>query len=267
MNSDSNLRYRLYRIDPPYAALEPLISPGLFPPAHLPRASVLGIEFPGPAPEDRDAGALVRELRKRFHAASLIMIAPGEGADPGLLRLAFRAERLRLRAVLPKGSVPLAVLRPTITAPADLGSDVVEWLLLRGAPLSPHLQHLVRELLTIPVHDGTVTGVLRRIGASESGTRSRFQKKHLPSPRAWCGLARGLRTALRIQGAPDLALKGIAGSLGYRDHTALSKQVRLTFRIQPSEIRGTLGWEWLLDRWWNLRASEVRCAHTAEFAP
>jgi hypothetical protein len=127
--------------------------------------------------------------------------------------------------------------------------------MLRGAPLSPHLQHLVRELLSITTDHGTVGEVLRRIGASESGTRSRFQKKRLPPPRAWCGLARGLRTALSIQGAPDAALTRIAGALGYRDHTALSKQVRLVFAVQPSEIRGTLGWEWLLDRWWSIRAA------------
>jgi AraC-like DNA-binding protein len=37
--------------------------------------------------------------------------------------------------------------------------------------------------------------------------------------------------------------------LGYSDHSALSHQLRRLFGMSASQVRGLLGWEWLLDRW------------------
>jgi hypothetical protein len=47
----------------------------------------------------------------------------------------------------------------------------------------------------------------------------------------------------------------VARRLRFADHSALAHLLRRSLGVTSQEIRGTLGWEWLLDRW--LRSSRT----------
>src|SRR5690606_20083178 len=91
--------------------------------------------------------------------------------------------------------------------------------------------------------------LLQSMGAAESSTRFRFRKKGLPAPSRWLQAARGLHAALRIQLEPEKSILAHACALGYADHSALCHQMKRMFGTTPAAVRGTLGWEWLLERW------------------
>ena len=61
--------------------------------------------------------------------------------------------------------------------------------------------------------------------------------------------AEALRAALRLQAHAGASLMVLAVECGYSDHSSLSRQCLRLFGVRPGAIRGTLGWEWLLDRW------------------
>jgi AraC-like DNA-binding protein len=62
-------------------------------------------------------------------------------------------------------------------------------------------------------------------------------------------MARALNHALRIQARPEARLTLLAMEAGYSDHSGLTRQLIRMFGVTPVGIRGTLGWEWLADRW------------------
>lgn len=75
----------------------------------------------------------------------------------------------------------------------------------------------------------------------------------LPSAqRIWIRAGRALRSALMLQvegfngpGASDLH---VAHSVGYADGRSMNRALRRLFGVSGNEIRGTVGWEWLLWR-------------------
>lgn len=140
-------------------------------------------------------------------------------------------------------------LRPILTCPDDLGDDVVEWLALRGRTLAPVSAALVRQVVGQAHRFGQLGHLLAAMGESERTARHRLHGHGLPPPSAWYQMARALHGALRIQARPDAALAALALELGYADRSGLSWQLTRAFGVTPVAVRGTLGWEWLLDRW------------------
>lgn len=166
-----------------------------------------------------------------------------------LLHLAGRVSGLHVRALLAPGEPLAESLRGSLTNPDDVPAHIVEWLTLRGVSCGPVLAHLVQQIFTLGGRHAEVADLLRAIGEPETSARFRFRKRGLPSPRRWLQAVRALRIAMRIQAEPRLSLAHIALELGYGDHSALSQAVMRSFRVRPGRLRGTLGWEWLLDRW------------------
>ncbi|HEX6039377.1 MAG TPA: hypothetical protein VFZ20_15100, partial [Longimicrobium sp.] len=169
--------------------------------------------------------------------------------DAATLRLAQRAAHLRVRAVVAVHEPLADTLRPILTHPDDLGDDVLEWLALRGRPLAPAPAAIVRRVMGRADRREPLRELLEAMGESERTARHRMRVDGLPPPSAWHQVARALHAALRIQAQPDAALAPLALALGYADRSGLSWQLTRTFGVTPVAVRGTLGWEWLLDRW------------------
>jgi AraC-like DNA-binding protein len=190
---------------------------------------------------------VVVAARNRFPTAPAILRVPEVTVDT--VRLAQRAVRLRVRAVV-SASKPLGeVLRPVLTQPDDLGDDLAEWMALRGRPLPPMVADVVRHLVGQAHRFAQLTDLLARLGQPERTTRQRFQGSRLPPPSAWHQMARALHCAFRIQAQPDARLAMLALELGYSDPSGLTRHLTRTFGLTPRAVRGTLGWEWLVDRW------------------
>ena len=237
----------LHWTSPPYREARPLPPAAGAAPWHLPRGTVLVLDA-GATPADLlllpDA---VTDARRRFIGAALVVrVAELTAATMGL---AQRAARLRVRAVIGPGEPSDEVLRPALTRPDDLGDDVVEWLALRGRPLSPVVAGLARQVVGQAHRFAQLGDLFAPLGESERTARHRFRGKGLPPPSAWHQAGRALHAALRIQAEPQARLSALALELGYADHSGFSRQLTRAFGVTPAAVRGTLGWEWLMERW------------------
>ncbi|HEX2081297.1 MAG TPA: helix-turn-helix domain-containing protein [Longimicrobium sp.] len=237
-------RATLLHAHPPYTHLHAM-RPGR---AAIP-AACFGSVFAMPLGAGRDEAADASLLRLRAGLSGPLVALVRPTTHHETLRVARRAGALWLRAVLLEGEPIYEALRPALADPAALHDQVSEWLALRGVPLSPRLQFLVREIfLRAPAHPELST-LLRAVGEPEGGARTRLRKKRLPVPHRWHQAARALHATLRIQADGDRTVLEIALELGYSSDSALSRQLVTVFGLRPGQLRGTLGWEWLLERW------------------
>lgn len=238
--------FRMELLQPPYAVPQPVPVDRL---AAAPApGSVLAISILSPARDGDAVSRYLPRLRAAFPSIPFIaLLNPASHQDS--LRFACRAGALRLRAVLVEGEPPRQTLAPILCDHAAVCENVVEWLSLRRLSLSPTLAFLVHQLFLLAPRHRTVALLLRELGESETSTRFRFRKKRLPSPQRWHQAARALHAAMQIQASPDDCLLPLALRLGYGSDTALARQMRQVFGLRPAAVRGTLGWEWLMDRW------------------
>jgi len=238
---------------PPYHALQPVSDASLA--AHPVRpGTVLAVPLPpGPATPDR-VGGWVARLRAAVPDATWVALAPDGGGDA--VAWAQHAPSLGLRAVLVRGRRPDLALRPLLCQTNRLGDEVVGWLEGCGVPLSPNLAHMVGVIFSGAAGHAGLGPLLRARGVSEHGARERFRKKGLPLPKRWHQAARALHAAVALQRDPACKVLEVALALGYSSDSALSRQLQQAFGVRPVQVRGTLGWEWLLHRW-------LRRAHPA----
>lgn len=260
MNSTlNNLPFPTSLLPPPYEQFHRLSGLAALGAAPLAPGTVVAVHVGAGTPDLAALARWVPTLRARLPAAPVVLhLDSASGKE--MLHLASRAGALRVRALLTPGDPMPDALRRVLTDPEEVPAHVVEWLGVRGVPCSPVLGHLVQRIFAHAGRHAEVADLLRAIGEPETSARFRFRKKGLPSPRRWLQAARALRIALRIQAEPRLPLARIALELGYGDHSALSQAVTRSFRVRSASLRGTLGWEWLLDRWLRAEGAESRAA-------
>lgn len=199
---------------------------------------------------DVDPGSLrllVRDLSQRTPGCPVVVLLR-MSSDDGL-RVAARLAPYEFRALVPQGPWVASILREALTDAAALPRGVLEWLRLRSIRLNPNLADLIERLLTAAPQHADVNCLLDACRIPQATARWRLRKRGLPPPSRWFHLARAVHAALRLQAQPDASTSVIARQFGFGDHSALAHLLRRTFGVQAREIRGTLGWEWLLDRW------------------
>jgi hypothetical protein len=212
---------------------------------------IAGIQVEQPLESYADLDDTIRRLRHHAPAIPVVLLLRLPAED-GLF-VAAHAARAGVRAVVWSGQPIGEALRKSLTEESSLAEDVVEWLGLYGLRLSPLVSSLLLQIVANgPRHD-SLTSLLTSIGIPETSARFRMHKKRLPPPSRWFQVARALHAALRIQGEPRTCLMRLAHQLGYADHSALSQLVNRAFGVRPGMIRGTLGWEWLMERWIRLQ--------------
>jgi AraC-like DNA-binding protein len=212
---------------------------------------IAGIQVEQPPDGYADLDVTIRRLR--HHAPTipvvlLLRMPPEEG-----LFVAAHAARSGVRAVVWSGQPLAEALRKSLTDESSLAEDVVEWLGLYGLRLSPLVSSLLLQIVANAHRHDSLTALLSSAGVPETSARFRMHKKRLPAPSRWFQVARALHAALRIQGEPRTCLMRLAHTLGYSDHSALSQLVNRAFGVRPGMVRGTLGWEWLMERWMRLQ--------------
>jgi AraC-like DNA-binding protein len=237
----------VHRLSPPYLAFEPLGDPGSLGPDDLPLGAVLVIDVPDDAGWDA-AAEWVPRLRTQCPAAPVVVRLGQLGAaDP--TAVARRAAALRVRAVLYDGEPPRETLQPALTDPASLTEGLEEWLALRGVASPQAPMRVIGEIFRRAPTHAKLRGLLRGLGCPERTVRSWFERAGLPGPGSWLAAAHATYAALRLQRERQKPLLAIAVECGYSDHSSLSRQAMRLFGARPGEIRQTLGWEGLLDRW------------------
>jgi AraC-like DNA-binding protein len=238
----------VFRLAPPYERVEAVPDVGVLAPDELPDATVLGVHLPAPAEVWGEAALLVARLRVQFPAAAVVVrLGTGpEARDPNWAR---RAGGMGVRAVLLEEEAPLPRLRHALTDPTNLAEEVERWLPVRLPGLPPAVGHLVAVIFREAPRGGEVGKLLAERGHAERTVRTWFQRAGVPGPGKWVAAAHAIRAALRLQAQAGAPLLTLAVECGYSDHSSLSRQCLRLFGVRPGALRGTLGWEWLLDRW------------------
>jgi AraC-like DNA-binding protein len=237
----------LFQLTPPYTRFEELPDLDASQMPDLSLGSVLVIELT--SPNDWPAvEALAPRLRARFPAAPLALrIRSGVGIDP--VEAARIAAPFHIRAVLGDDAPPRETLQTVLTDPASLTHDLEDWLAVRGVDPPAPLRSLILDIFRQAPSHPRLHGLLQSLGRPERTVRNWFQRAGLPGPGAWLAAAHAVYAALRLQRERQTSLLTIAVECGYSDHSSLSRQAVRLFGARPGEIRQTLGWEGLLDRW------------------
>lgn len=238
----------VFRLAPPYVRVEAVPDVGVLAPDELPDASVLGVHLPSPADVWGEAALLVARLRVRFPAAAVVLRL-GAGPNAQDLDWAWRAGGMGVRAVLLEEEAPLPRLRQALTDSTNLAEEVERWLPVRLPGLPAAVGNLAAVIVREAPRGWDVGKLLAERGLAERTVRTWFQRAGVPGPGKWLAAAHAVRAALRLQAHAGASLLALAVECGYSDHSSLSRQCLRLFGVRPGAIRGTLGWEWLLDRW------------------
>ena len=244
----------VFRLAPPYRSFEAVPDPAAMSPDDLPDASVLAVHLPASRETWSEAALLLPRLRARFPAAPVVLRV-GPGTDIPAAEWARRAGGEHVRAVLLDDEPPLPRLRRALTDATDLPGQVERWLPLRLPGLPPAVMHLAAEIVRAAPRCADLRELLAGLGRAERTVRTWFRRAGVPGPGKWLAAAHAVRAALRLQAEAGAPLLALAVECGYSDHSSLSRQSLRLFGLRPGAIRGTLGWEWLMDRW--LRRASV----------
>lgn len=238
--------FAIYRLVPPYELRQELSAEKLAA-SRLPHGALLVLRIADPIQAVDSACQLIPALRRRFpHVPVALQLT---SLSPETLLLAERGIQLRARALFTTEAQPYPDLRFPFTHLLDPADEVLEWLTLRRVHVPASLTCVLQRIFRTAGDFATVGDLLDAAGEAESTMRASFRRAALPAPREWFRLSRALQAALQIQGHPERSLSCIAHDLRYSDQTSLIRQIRHCFGLRPDAIRGTLGWEWLLDRW------------------
>ena len=248
-------------LEPPYTLAVPLHSSNDLRLAHPAIGTLLTLSPRHDALRDGSLERAVGALRAHYPAVPLVLCVERASPDQAMA-IGLRAQRLRFRAVLIATDPSYRTLRPLLTAPPDLGAEVVEWLGLRGTRLLPQLANFVREAFRQAGKGECLTALLRDSRCPARTARAQCRKLGAVSPGQWFQLARATQAALQLQRDPGKALLRVALELGYHDQSGLIHQLERHFGFRPTAVRQLLGWECLLDRWVERSARHAieRCA-------
>lgn len=232
---------------PPYQRPEPLAAVRDVATLERTPGAVLAVAVCRPTTDPHAVEAAARELSWRVPWCPVVVLLrmPPEEA----LETAARLSPLPIRAVVPETASLAPLLRASLTDPSRLPEEVVAWLRRRAVPLNPNTAELIQSILALAPAHPSVASLLERCHIPTTTARFRLHKKSLPPPSRWFHAARALHAALYLQAHPDAPAQAAAYRLGLADHSALVHLLQRTFRTGVRQIRGTLGWEWLLHRW------------------
>lgn len=239
--------HRIAVVRPPYDRVERFTDSSAVGSVAPSPGTVLGVMVTEAAEELQTLHAVIPHIRARAPGCAVVMMVRTDLQN--FLSVVSQAVRSGIRGVV-NPDLPLrSQLRESLTMDRSISEDLIEWLDLRGVRLSPQVASLIGQIIRLAPATASLTELLAEIGVPETSARFRMQKKRLPAPSRWYQSARALHASLRIQAQTGTCLLRLAHDLGYADHSALSQLVYRSFGVRPAVIRGTLGWEWLMERW------------------
>ncbi len=189
-------------------------------------------------------------LVNRPGGLSLLVVLPPATRILENSGLAHTVQQLRPHAILPHVPRPqpqdLAHLlrRP----PADLSSELTEYLAWRGIAMDQSTTRLVRRVIELAADLRSVSALARSMYMSRRALGRRFTTQGLPVPSHWLQMARLIRVTIRLQNTGD-SVFAVACGMGYPDGFSVSNQMSRLFGVRPSQVRERLGWEWVVEAW------------------
>jgi AraC-like DNA-binding protein len=199
-----------------------------------------------------ELAAHVRDLRARFPGSPVAVWIP-EAPLQAAVDAVRAAARAQVRAVLGGPVMDAELLRAQLTHPLELSAFVLRWASDAGY-LPPGMEHEdVRGLLDAAPDVRTLERLALDRQVAARTWRSRLQQLGLPNPAAWLALAHALHIAFFVQRNTGDSLQALSERLGMLTVANMSQQFRRVFGLTPGQVRGMLGAEPLLHRWFQSR--------------
>lgn len=209
---------------------------------------------------DRAAGAvsripdLVAGVRRRHPGNPVVLWLPGTSSQV-TIDAVRAASKAHVRGILGGEQPEPVLLRSQLTDPGELSSFVLRWASDAGYLPGEREHEDVRALLDAPPKVRTLNRLSREHAVAARTWRSHLQRLGLPSPRAWLALSHALHVALYIQRHVTHSIEMVARQTGMHTVANMNQQFRRVFGMPPGSVRGMLGGEPLLHRWFGQRVS------------
>jgi AraC-like DNA-binding protein len=181
----------------------------------------------------------------------LIVLLPPPGEILRLAPIVRAVPYLHPRAVLPFTAAALDPehFRLFLAAPpSHLPEAVTDYLIRRRLFASPEAALRIRRIFEYAHGVTSVAALARRLHITRRTLGRQLAADGLPAPSHWLQFARLLRVALHISTDRQPLLR-LATRAGYPDSFTMSNQMKRMLGYRPSELRGILGWEWLVESW------------------
>lgn len=242
-NGTPNDRLHIFR--PPYRNLIPLVRASVLESDAGRHGTVLVWTMSPAVPE-----SVLQDVRQRPGGVSLVCILPPARMLGDRVAFYRMVERCLPAVVMPFHEDPnpfdLQVLLRE--GPEKLSADMMDYLTWRGVVVDTETRRLVRRTLELSADLTSVEALARGVYMSRRALGRRFQTSGIPVPSHWLHIGRVMRAAVRLQ-ADDTPVNAISYDLGYADGFALSNQMHRLTGLRPSDIRGKLGWTWVVEAW------------------
>jgi AraC-like DNA-binding protein len=189
-------------------------------------------------------------LARRSQVLPLLILLPPPAEIQAILQLLPVVRALTPRLILPFGVIdaPLRLRQVLALPPRSLSAAVTQHLIRRGLLNQPNTIRCFQRIFELAPDTHSIAHLARRMYTSRRTLGRHFKSTHLPVPSHCLHFARLLNVALRLQ-ADNTASYQIATRLGYPDGFTMSNQMKRLIGHRPSEVRGLLGWEWIVEVW------------------
>lgn len=189
-------------------------------------------------------------LHRRPPGLPLVVILPPAAHIAQAMPLLNHLGTLAPRAILPSGPVSSpARVRTVLTAPPyPLAKAVTDYLIRRGLLETERIQSEVKSILELSPVVSSVSQLVKRLFSSRRTLGRHFSMQGLPAPSHWLQFGRLMHVAVRLQSDSSAAFR-IALRAGYPDGFTMSNQMKRLMNCRPTEVRRTVGWEWLVEAW------------------
>jgi AraC-like DNA-binding protein len=189
-------------------------------------------------------------LATRPYGLPLFVILPPPDEIQRALPLLSHVSSLWPRSVLPSGPLasPLQVRRLLQMPPRQVAQAITHYLTRRQLLINDRIRREVRKVFEYAPETPSISRLARRLYTSRRTLGRHFAAAGLPVPSHWLQFARLLFATFRLQEGEN-TLHRVAGRAGYPDGFTLSNQMKRLIDCRPTEVRGALGWEWVVERW------------------
>lgn len=200
--------------------------------------------------DGRRQAAEYRWLYRRPPGLPLVIILPPAAQVARAIPLLNKLGALAPRGVLPSGPITLPARIRTIVAasPQPLPKALTDYLIRRGLLETTRAREEVHTILELSPVVTSVSKLVKRLFSSRRTLGRHFSMRGLPAPSHWLQFGRLMHVAIRLQSDSSAAFR-VALRAGYPDGFTMSNQMRRLLDCRPSEVRCTVGWEWLVEAW------------------
>ena len=189
-------------------------------------------------------------LRYKPLGLPLIVLLPPPAQIRSVLELLPLVRNLSPRMILPHGLVdtPYRLRQILASPPRAIPTTLTDYLVRRRLLRTKKAAREFQRIVELAPETRSISALSRRMYTSRRTLGRHLISTGMPVPSHCLHFARLFHVSLQLQ-TDDGAVFRIASRLGYADGFTMSNQMKRLIGYRPSEVRGLLGWEWIVEAW------------------